>query len=108
MEHFAEVHKLARTESVNVHLRKFAFDVVQQIEIPLLGQFRVMPALHQYLRAAERDSFLDLLVDLVVRDDVGIVVSFRAIKGAESPIDIAALRVVALATAALAADLVTP
>ena len=55
----------------------FAFDVREQIEIPLLGQFRVMPALHQNLRAAERDGLLDFLVHLIERDDVGVVILFH-------------------------------
>src|SRR5213596_3117978 len=100
------MHKLARTETVNVHLRKFAFDVVQQIEIPLLAQFRVMPALHQNLRAAERDRFLDLLVDLLVRDDVGIVVPLSAIKGAEFAIDVADIRVIDVAINDVGDDLI--
>ena len=65
VEHFAEMDELAGAETVNVDLRKFVFDVRQQIEIPLLRQLRVMPALHQNLRAAERDGLLDFFVHLV-------------------------------------------
>ena len=45
-EHFAEMNELARTEPVNVDLRKFRFDVMQKIQIPLLGQFGMVSALH--------------------------------------------------------------
>ena len=43
-----------------------------------------------------------------MRDDVGIVVSFRAIKGAEFAIDIADIRVVDVAIDDVGDDLVTP
>ena len=87
-------------------LGKFVFDVRQQIEIPLLGQLGMMPALHQNLRAAERDGFLDLLVHLVERDDVGIVVLFHAIKRAELAIDVADVGVIDVAIDDVGDDLV--
>ena len=59
------MNELARTEPVNVDLRKFAFDVREQIQIPLHGKLRMMPALHENLRAAQRDRLLDFLVHLV-------------------------------------------
>ena len=46
VEDFAKMHELARTKTVDVDLRKFAFDVREQNQVPLLRQFRVMPALH--------------------------------------------------------------
>ncbi len=63
---------LARTETVNIDLRKLRFDVRQQIQIPLLRQLGMMPALHENLRPAQRNRLLNLPVDLVVRDDVGV------------------------------------
>src|SRR5215471_4314107 len=41
-EHLSEMNELARTEAVNIELRKFGFDVGQQIQIPLHGQLWMM------------------------------------------------------------------
>ena len=95
-----------RAEPVDVDLRKFAFDVREQIEIPLLRQLRMMPALHQNLRAAQRDGLLDLPVHLLERDDIGIVVLFRAVKRAELAIDVADVRVIDVAVDDVGDDLV--
>src|SRR4051794_19130023 len=54
-EHLAKMDKLARAEPMSVDCRKFAFNVRKQIQIPLLAQLRMMPALHQNLRAAKRE-----------------------------------------------------
>src|SRR6266545_7188297 len=62
VEHFAEMYELARAETMNVDMRKFAFDVMQQVEIPLLAELRMMSALHQDLRPAERNGLLDFPV----------------------------------------------
>ena len=91
------MHELTRAESVNVDLRKFRFDVRKQIEIPLHRKFRMMPALHQNLRAAERDGFLNFFIHLVVRDDVGVIVFLDAIERAEFAIDVADVRVIDVA-----------
>ena len=80
--------ELAGAESMNVDLRKLAFDVREQVEIPLERQFGMMPALHQNLRAAESNSFLDFSVDLVVSNHVGIVVTFHAVEGAKFAINV--------------------
>ncbi len=72
VEHLAEMDELAGAETVDVDLRKFGFDVRQQIQIPLLRQLGMMAALHENLRAAERERLLDLLVHLVERNDVGV------------------------------------
>ena len=77
--------------------RKLVFDVRQQIEIPLLREFGMMAALHQNLRAAERDGFLDFFVHLVKGDDVGVVVLFHAIEGAKLAIDVANVGVIDIA-----------
>src|SRR5256885_11905354 len=50
--------------------------------------------LFRSLRAAKRDRLLDFLVDLLVRDDVGIVVLLSAVKRAELAIDVADIRVI--------------
>ena len=57
----------------------------------------MMPALHQNLRAAERDGFLNFLVHFGERDDVGIVILLHAIKRAELAIDIADVGVIDIA-----------
>ena len=106
VEHLAEMDELAGTESVDVDLRPFVFHVREQIQIPLLRQFRMMPALHQELRAAERDGLLDFFVHLVERDDVGIVILFHPVKRAELAIDIADVRVIDVAVNDVGDDVV--
>ena len=59
--------KLGRAESVNIDVRIFFPNVRQQIEIPMERQLRMMPALHQNLRAARGGKFVDLLIDLLER-----------------------------------------
>ena len=66
----------------------------------------MMPALHQNLRAAERDRLLDLLVHLVERDDVGVVVLFRPVKRAELAIDVADVGVIDIAVNDVGDDVV--
>src|SRR5208282_2022332 len=99
-------NEFTRAEAVNVDLREPAFDVREQIEIPLLRQLRVMPALHQNLRAAQRDGFLDFPVHLVEGDDVGVVVLFHTIKRAELAIDIADVGVIDIAVNDVSDDIV--
>ena len=84
----------------------FFFDVREQIQIPLLRELRMMPALHQHLRAAERDGLLDFLVQLIAGDDVGINVFFRAVKRAELAIHIADIGVIDVAIHVVGDDLV--
>ena len=48
----AEMHKLARAETVHVDGRKFFADVCEQVEVPLFAERGMMPALHENLRAA--------------------------------------------------------
>jgi len=66
----------------------------------------MMAALHEDLRAAEVERFLDFLVDLIVSDDVGIVILLNAIEGAEFAIDIANIRVVDIAVNDVGGDFV--
>ena len=54
----------------------------------------MMPALHENLRSAQGDCFLDLFVHLFARDDVGVVVFLGAIKRAEFAIDVADIGVI--------------
>ena len=66
----------------------------------------MMAALHQHLRAAEREGLLDFLIHLIEGNDVGIVVFLRAIKGAELAIDIADVRVIDVAVDVVSNDFV--
>src|ERR1035437_10102832 len=52
LKDLAEVDELARTEAVNVDLLELALHVCEQVQIPLLGKLRMMPALQQNLRPA--------------------------------------------------------
>src|SRR5947199_8751012 len=106
VEHFAEMDELARAETMDIDLREFASDVVQQVQIPLLGQLRVMSALHQNLRPAQRNGLLDLLVHLLEGDDIGIVMALHPIECAEFAIDVADIRVVDVAIDDVSDDLV--
>ena len=56
-----------------------------------------MPTLHQNLRAAESNRFFDLLIDLIERDDVGIIIFLGPVERAELAIDIADVRVIDIA-----------
>jgi hypothetical protein len=56
-----------------------------------------MPALHQNLRASQRNGFLDFAVHFTQRDDVGVSVLFRPVKRAEFAIDIADVGVIDIA-----------
>src|SRR6266853_1815326 len=89
--------EFARAEAVNVDLRELPFEVTEQIQIPLLGQFWMMAALHQDLRAAKGQRLLDLPIDLIERDDVGVVVLLGAIKRAELAIHVADVGVIDVA-----------
>ncbi len=102
----AKMNKLAWAEPVNVDLGKLAFDVRQQIQVPLQGQFGVMAALHQDLRAAEGDRLLNLPVHFVEGDDIRVRILLRPIKGAELAIDIADIRIIDIAIDDVSDDLV--
>ncbi len=54
----------------------------------------MVPALQQNLRPAQRQGLLDLLVQLVQRNDVSVVILLRAIERAELAIHVADVRVV--------------
>ena len=63
----------------------------------MLVQLGMVPALHENLRAAKRNGLIDFFVDLVVSDDVGVVLFFRAPKCTELAVDIADVGVVNVA-----------
>ena len=66
----------------------------------------MMAALHEHLRAAERDGLLDFFVHLVERDDVGISILLRAVKRAELAIHVADIGVIDIAIHVVGDDLV--
>ena len=105
-EHVTKMNKLARAESVNVDLRKFVPNVREQVQVPLLVELRVMAALHQDLRATERDRLLDFLVDLVEGDHVRVVLFFRPPKRAELAVHVADVGVVYIAIDVVGGDLI--
>jgi len=82
---------------MHVKLRELALHVCEQVQIPLLGQFGVMAALQQNLCPAQRERLLDLPVQLVQRNHIGVVILFRAIKGAELAIHVADVGIVDIA-----------
>ena len=89
--------ELARAETVDVEAGKFIFDVREQVEIPLLRELGMMTALHQHLRAAERDGFLDFFIQLGQGDDVGVVIFFDTVERAKLAIHIANIGVIDIA-----------
>src|SRR4051812_21366758 len=101
------MNEFARAETVNVDLRELRFDVRQQIQIPLQRELRMMAALHQNLRAAERGGFFDLAVKFVERNDVCVRIPFDAVECAELAIHIADVRVIDIAIYDVSDDLVS-
>ena len=88
--------KLRRTESVNVDMRIFAPDMVQQIEVPLKRKFRMVAALHQDLHAANCGEFVQFLIDLS-KEKRSDRILFRPIECAELAVNIANVGVVDVA-----------
>ena len=60
----------------------------------MLGQFRVMAALHQDLRTAQRDCLLNLSIQIIIRDDIRVRIPFCPIKRAKFAINVANVGVV--------------
>lgn len=106
IEDFAEVDKFAGAEAVDVDGGELLFDVAEEVEIPLHGKFWMMAALHEDLRAAEVEGFLNFLIDDVVSNDVGIIIFLDAIEGAELAIDVADVGVIDVAIDDVGGDLV--
>ena len=72
-------------------------DVLQQVQIIIDVELRVMPALHQDLHAADRHQLFDLLADLFRRQHVGIRVILVAHERAERAVDVADVGVIDVA-----------
>jgi hypothetical protein len=79
---------------MNVYGRKFAFDVTEQVEIPLLVQLRMMASLHQNLNPAECDCFFEFFIQIREAYDVGIIILFSPIESAEFAINVTNIGVV--------------
>src|SRR5436190_11950370 len=88
------MYELTGAEPMDVDLRKLAFEVRQQIQIPLHRQFGVMPSLHQNLSTSQRYCLLDLLIYLLKGDYISITVFLCTIKRAELAVHIADIGVV--------------
>ena len=91
---FREMLEFRWTESVDVNVRIFFPDVLQQIDIPTKRQFGMMPALHQDLHAARGRKLIELLIKLIAREHIMIAIFFRAIKRTELAVNVADVRVV--------------
>src|SRR5215471_4608093 len=89
--------KFTRTKSMDVQLRKLLLNMSKQIQIPLLGQFRMVTSLHQNLRSAERNGLLDLLIDFIEGDHISITIFLGPIKGAKLAINVANVGVIDIA-----------
>src|SRR4029079_16988035 len=84
---------LRRTEAVDVN-RRILLDVPQQIEIPLEGDVRVVPALHQDLYCAQLLCFIDLLANLLVGERPALVVLGTPVERTEATVSDTDVRVV--------------
>ena len=103
-DHFVERHlerlrkmlELRRAETVDVDMGIFFPDVMEEIDVPIETELRMMTALHQDLHAARCGQLIQLLVELFARENVMIVVPFGPIKRAELAVNVADVGVVDL------------
>ena len=93
-EDFREMVELRRREPVDVDRRVVRPDVVEQVQVVIDAELRMMPALHQNLRAADRLELLDLFADLLGRKHVRVVLALGAHERAELAVDVADVRVI--------------
>src|SRR4051812_43795900 len=70
------------------------FDTREQLFVVVDLQVRMDAALHEDARAAQLEGFFDLLVDDVIRENVGLVVALDAIERAKGAELLADVRVV--------------
>ena len=78
-----DVHHLRRRERVQAERRIARFHRLEQIDVPLHRQIRVVAALEQQLAAAERDGLVDLPEDLLEPEHVALTGTDRPIERAE-------------------------
>src|SRR5580704_3468933 len=100
--------KLRRAEGVNVNLRVFLPDVIEQIQIIIDPKFWVMTALHQNLDPADGQQLIDLLVDLIMAQDIMIGVPLSPVESAEFAINVADVCVIDVAIDDICDNLVAP
>ena len=79
----------------------------KQIQIPVLGQFRVMSALHENLRAAQRQRLLNLAVHFLVSNHIGVIILFLSHKRTEFAVYIADVGIVDVAVDTVGHDLIS-
>src|SRR6266404_979682 len=97
LEHVREMVELRWRKTVDVYLGKVATNVLQEVQVVIDAELRMMSALHQYLDATDRHQLLDLLAHLLGREYVRIIVALLAHERAEGAIHIAYVRVVDIA-----------
>ena len=93
-ENLREMVELGRRKAVDVDRRMIRPDVLEQVEVVIDAELRMMAALHENLRAADGFEFLDLCADLLGREDVAVVVALGPHEGAELAVDVADVRVI--------------
>jgi hypothetical protein len=107
-EYFSKVIKLRRTECVNVDLRIFLPDVIQQVEVIVYAQLRVVTALHQYLDPSDGHKFINLPIDIFVTQNVMICVPLCSIECTKLAINIANVCVIDIAIDDVRDNLASP
>src|ERR1700722_7697708 len=98
--------KFRRAKGMDIDLRIFLPDVIEQIQIIGNAQFRMMTTLHQDLYSADGDQFINFLIDLFMAQNVMVGIPFGSVKRAELAIDVADVRVVDVAISDISDDLV--
>ena len=99
-----ELDEFRRAERVNMDVGEALLDRRQQIGVPAQRQLRVHAALHEDLRPADVNQFLDLVEHLVILERVGVVLIAIASKGAKSALCRANVGVVDVAVDDVGAD----
>ena len=92
---------------MNIDVRILFANVLQQVDIPLERQFRMMPALHQNLNPARGGKFFQFLINLLERKHVMICILFGAIKGAKFAVDVTDVGVIDIAIDDIGDDVVS-
>ena len=74
------------------------FELSEEVGVPLEGEIRVQPSLHQNTASTELDGLFDLAVDILVAQHVALVVTRRSVERAEITDARADVRVVDVAS----------
>src|SRR5215207_4068630 len=86
--------ELRRRERVDVDVRILRPDVPQHRQVIVNPEARMMSALQEDLDAVDGTEFVQLLIQLIEREDVMILVLLSTVKGAELAVNVADVRVV--------------